>query len=269
MKSLSVVDSKKLQLNLLSSIHDFCTEHHLKYYMIWGTLLGAVRHKGFIPWDDDIDIIMFREDYDAFCSMYHDENAKIVDCRKDNGYYLPFAKVVDTRTVLKENIKSDMEIGVYVDIFVLDAVSHSSIKNKLAVWRLLLYRDLLMLGVVPESDKRKGFRKILYNIMRPMSKIMSMNKISKKMDSIAKNLACFEKNHVFYAPLLELDPRATKCFRYLYEQFGEGCLLEFENFKFYAPVKYVEILKNCYGDFMIFPPEKDRVSHHEYEQYWK
>lgn len=267
MKSLSVAESKNIQVRLLESIHNFCANHHLKYYMMWGTLLGAVRHKGFIPWDDDIDIIMFREDYDVFCSTFCDENAKIIECRRDRNYYLPIAKVIDTRTILKENVKSDIEIGVYIDIFVLDAVSHNSIKNEIAVRRLLLLRDFLMLGVVPDSSKRKGFRKILYKIMRPLVKIIDMNHISRRMDMIAKKLAPFE--HDSYAPLLTPDPRATRSFRFSYEQFGDGVLLEFENYKFYAPTKYHELLKIRYGNYMDLPPEQERISHHEYEQYWK
>lgn len=269
MKKISATESKEVQLHLLSSIHDFCMEHKLKYYMMWGTLLGAVRHKGFIPWDDDVDIVMFRDDYEIFCSTYHDTNAQIIECQKNKDYYLPIAKVVDTRTVLKENVQSNMEIGVYVDIFVLDPVSCSFIKNQIAIHFLLLLRNFLMLGIVPDSDKRTGLKGKLYKIMRPLSKIINMNLISRKMNLIARNLARFERKHAFYASLLVLIPKAIKEFRFSEDMFGDGILLDFENFKFKAPAKYKDILTILYGNFMQPPPEDRRISAHEYEQYWK
>ena len=269
MRELMIEESKKIQLELLETIHVFCMNYGIKYYLMWGTLLGAVRHKGFIPWDDDVDIIMFRDDYDRFCRTFNSEYAKIVECKSCDDYYLPIGKVIDTRTVLLENVKAPIELGVYIDIFVLDALSDSEKRNNIARRKLLLLRDLLMLNIVPSSTKRKGIRKIIYSILKPLSYVLNMNTISRRMDDIAKSINVNIETAKRFAPLLTPDPNATKNFVFSKSLFEPSAMLEFENKKFCAPGKYVDILKMRYGDFMKFPPIEEQVSHHEYKQYLK
>ena len=128
MKIIDNLDElKKIELDIMIKIHQFCEKNNIKYYMIAGTLIGAIRHKGFIPWDDDIDIAMSREEYEKFLRefpAYGEKNNLLAVNNRTNPYYgRPMTKVIDTRTCLMEpEYRSDDPIGVFVDIWVMDGV---------------------------------------------------------------------------------------------------------------------------------------------------
>ena len=91
MREIDIVEAKKMMLDILKTVARFCDEHNLRYFIFYGTYLGALRHKGYIPWDDDIDIAMPRPDYEKFLEIFHAENLSVWTWRKDNKYLLPFA----------------------------------------------------------------------------------------------------------------------------------------------------------------------------------
>ena len=118
----AITDIKELrgiQLDLLEEIHRFCQEHHIVYYLSSGTLLGAVRHGGYIPWDDDIDLYMPRESYERFVKEYTDTEGRftLMEPRRSKHYFYTFAKLTDSRTMMVEDSYTSYPIGVYVDIF--------------------------------------------------------------------------------------------------------------------------------------------------------
>ena len=120
-KYINVEELKHIQLDMLSDIAEFCEQNNIKYFLAYGTLIGAIRHKGYIPWDDDIDICMPRPDYDKFLSLYNKKDSayKAVAFELDENYKLPFAKVNDTRTVMWETMYDQDVFGVYIDVFPL------------------------------------------------------------------------------------------------------------------------------------------------------
>ena len=132
MKRIDTSEMKLIEMSILNEIDRFCKERGITYFLFVGTLLGAVRHKGFIPWDDDIDICMKREDYEKF---FHDFNINRDDClfavnyKNDDEYYLASGKVIDTRTLLIEE-KDAAPIGVYVDVFPMDRLPNNKFKFK-------------------------------------------------------------------------------------------------------------------------------------------
>lgn len=119
MKEIDVDELKHIQLDMLKDVHAFCVNNNIKYSLAYGTLLGAVRHRGYIPWDDDIDIMMLREDYNRFVHSYDNDIYRIEDLSTDPDYELPYAKVEDVRTVMKEFVNGSSSSGVYIDIFLL------------------------------------------------------------------------------------------------------------------------------------------------------
>lgn len=126
MKEITKSEAKEIQLSLLNLLDTLCREHDLRYSLYGGTLLGAVRHKGYIPWDDDIDVIMPREDYETlrahFAEWVHPDYIHLQDYRTNPYYYFPFIKLSDERTILQSARKFEHTIGIDLDIFPLDGM---------------------------------------------------------------------------------------------------------------------------------------------------
>ena len=116
---ISLEEMKQIEVDILLNIDSFCKENGIKYGIGYGTLIGAVRHHGFIPWDDDIDIWMPRPDYDKFINYYQDPTYQL-QCMEKGGYYRTYAKVFDTRTIITNTNNKDM--GIFVDIIPIDGL---------------------------------------------------------------------------------------------------------------------------------------------------
>ena len=142
-KITDIHELRSIQMGILDEVHRFCEAHGLRYFLSSGTLIGAVRHKGYIPWDDDIDIYMPREDYETFLNTYHDEKGiyRAINPASESHYYYTFAKVVDQRTHMVERETEGYEIGVYMDIFPVDFVTED-LKERERIFRQkkLLYK---------------------------------------------------------------------------------------------------------------------------------
>ena len=117
MKRIPEEEYKKIGIDILLAVHEFCEKRNLKYVLFYGTLLGAIRHDGYIPWDDDIDIAMPREDYETFIRDFDTTDYGVKSCFVDKGYYLPWAKVYDKKTIKREPIyvSKHFEIGFNID----------------------------------------------------------------------------------------------------------------------------------------------------------
>ena len=130
MKQLNEEEVKIYQLGILNTVADFCEKNQIQYWLDCGTLLGAIRHKGYIPWDDDIDIGMLRPDFDRFMNIFNQANGRYkFICRElGNSFYYPYGKVLDTETVLYEPDENGMKISVNIDVFVYDNAPESNQK---------------------------------------------------------------------------------------------------------------------------------------------
>jgi lipopolysaccharide cholinephosphotransferase len=142
-------DIRPLQLRILDiliAIDKVCSEHHLRYYIWAGTMLGAVRHKGFIPWDDDLDIAMPRPDYEqliAHASEWLPEQFETICFERDKDYPLPFAKIQDATTTLIERRHMRYLGGVYLDVFPLDGITANPLKQRLHFMRYFYWKKVL------------------------------------------------------------------------------------------------------------------------------
>ena len=260
-KEINVEELKQIQLNILKFADKFCKENNLKYYLAYGTLLGAVRHKGYIPWDDDIDIIMFREDYEKFVTTFNDANYKVFATEVNSKYPYPFAKVGDTRTYFEEEIKDVIDTGVNIDIFPLDYLPEEKVE-KICKRRDFLQK-LWMIKRLPRLKRRGFLKNSLLAISQCLLAPISVHYIVKKMEDNAKKWNLKESSicgNIAYG----YDPDV-----YPSGDFKEQVELKFEDTSFPCPLDYDNVLKVMYGDYMKLPPVEKQVSHHHFIAYWK
>lgn len=260
-KKISDQELKSIELDILKAIHQYCKANGIVYYLCGGTLLGAVRHSGFIPWDDDIDIYMPRPDYERFISCYKNKVHKVLTFRSTRGYPLPFAKVCDCRTILKEKSGPDIpECGVFVDVFPLDGLSN---KKETASWIHKVSRDLLYLAGLAGAKLQpahniKGVFKKTISYMLPQQWILRV------IDTFSKRYSFSASEFVGVTFGFYGDRETHKK-----SVFAESIDIEFEGMTFCAPKETDQYLKTLYGNYMELPPVEKRVTHHSFEAFWK
>lgn len=260
-KIIGTEELKKIQLQILDDVAQFCEERGLRYYLAYGTLLGAVRHKGYIPWDDDIDIHIPRPDYERFLREYNNTESpyKVVSPESESRYRVPFAKVHYPKSIVREfHFKPDV-FGVYIDIFPLDGVeSQAQAKECGELRRLMHVKNSVFLKSMP--FKRKLRLTITKLILLPLS----LSKLLKRIKSTATRCIYDKSDNVCSfmsrTAAREILPRSV---------FDNYVMLPFEGKEYRAPKGYDSYLKANYGDYMQLPPEEKRISHHNSEARWK
>jgi len=263
-EEITTEELKESVLGVMDELDRFCRENDIRYFMLGGTMLGAVRHKGYIPWDDDIDVGMFREDYEKFCTLYHAQNGYELKCvQNDPVYYLPFAKLIDTRTALYEEVYKAPQIGAYVDVFPLDYVEKESaqlVKFYAGGLRKTL-EDLKYM-------KLRKDRPLWKNTIIFASRILyhrSLPQIAKDRDARAFALSHVEPTDWVSNPHGAWGMKevvAARCF-------AEAKEYPFEGRSYYGPADYDTYLSTLYGDYMTPPPPEKQVTHHSFTATWK
>lgn len=251
--------------DMLSWFHDFCQENGLRYYLAYGTLIGAMRHQGFIPWDDDLDVCMPRPDYDRLIELTAGKSygPYLVESPYDGrpDYLYPFAKVYDTRTTLVENLRIPVKRGIYIDIFPLDGGGRTPGAAKRHFSRLMLrfvWYNLHRCGV------REG-RSFLKNMGVKLTHAMpgflyNEHKAVMRMEKLARRRPYEQYDYVG----MYVDQYCAR--KYMPRSyFGEPKEYEFEGRRFWGPAQGADFLERYYGDWRQLPPEDKRVSVHDYE----
>lgn len=259
---------KKVELDILLFVRDFCEKKQLRYFLCGGTLLGAVRHKGFIPWDDDIDIYMPRPDYDKFLMTFNldlSENYKVLSPQNE-GYYYNFAKVIDTRTKLIENNVNEIsEMGVYIDIFPLEGMPTDCKEQKTHFKKLNRLRESIFDYEYRFPKIRKNLGKYIYRIYTYiLCQFRSLNECQENYIKEALKYPYNESEFVFVT-----GGRYKTKDIFPVEYIGDGVKIQFENEVFCAPAEYKKVLSQIYGDYMKLPPQKDRVNRHSFIAFYK
>lgn len=270
---LTTQDIQRISLEIFLDVHDFCLKNGIKYFMSGGTLLGAVRHKGFIPWDDDIDLFMLRPDYDRFIKLYKSDRYHLLTMETDKDYFLPYAHVVDfDQTVIEYDYYpfSRKKTGVKIDIFPLEAVSNDErefdrqfnkgcklwtmfCRTRTVFWQFSKDKPLKYnLGLLARRIVTLGGRMVFY--------------LSHLIDNNARK---YEFGTTDYVALLSFPVMRAKQ-RHRLDVFSETLLLDFEGHKLCAPIKYEEFLTTAFGpDYMTPPPPDQRIGPHTMRIYYK
>lgn len=256
----------ELQTKLLSMLgwyHNFCVEHDLRYYAIGGTALGAVRHGGFIPWDDDIDVGMPRADYIRFQKLSVDINGKtpyfaeFPSLKKDFVYQ--FGKLYDTRTTLVESTRYKTKRGIYLDIFPLDGMGNSQEKAVQRIHKIDWLTAIYSTRVCALRRGRKWYKNAAIILSRAVpNALCDYRKIVKEIDYLGQE-EDFDGSE-FVTNIAGDNGR--KIMRR--ELFGIPKLWSFEDISIFLPEKVEEYLRSLYGQWELPPPESERISHHDY-----
>lgn len=271
MREISEVQEiQAIALDILEYIDRICRENQLHYFMSDGTLLGAVRHKGYIPWDDDVDIWMPREDYKKIEEIINqDSNAhyRLINRQNTRGYIYGFGKVIDTRTLLIENIEKKCKMGIYVDIFPYDGLPgkckedyEKHVKTCL-FWDRQRYPAFCSYKTVCRNyttgNRRRFFTWIIRKCIGGKNILRLMDKLSQKYPvEGAEFVGCLTSGY----KAKDMMP-AWVC--------AETVDMAFEDKVFQAPKGYETFLEIEYGDYMKLPPKEKQVSHHDFKAWWK
>lgn len=263
MRRLDDEEVRERQLQILKNVAHFCDEKQIHYWLDWGTLLGAVRHKGYIPWDDDIDIGMLREDYDRFMELFNTENDqyRFFCPEKDDGFFYSFGKVADTETVLYEPDIHGSKFAVNIDVFVYDSAPDEKhiVRSRKKIQRYFLL-NMLQHNLI--SDRGRWYRKIAKLIVRFLLSPFPDNYFVKKVVAESRQYENQKSDKIG----MFCWPVEMICDKSVVSSFVN---VEFEQYFFKAPAQYDLWLTKCYGNYMELPPEEERVTHHMYEAYIK
>ena len=266
-KEITKEELKEIQIGILKKIVAFCHENKLRCWLWYGTLLGAVRHKGFIPWDDDIDLAMPREDYTSFLTTFpQDERFGILSLVTSEKYCYNHTKVYDKRTIVTENITVRLPLGVNVDIFPLDNLPDNPRKLKRLVRRVGFWQKILWLKLIRFKKGRALGKTLVLVTGKILALPFSVWGIAKRIDRIAQSYFQ-KKDSMRIGDVSTMTYGEREIMKR--EWFTNDVDLEFEGQLFPAPQGWDAILTQVYGDYMTPPPEDKRNSSHDCVATWK
>lgn len=245
------------QLEILYALINVCKKHNLRYYAISGTLLGAIRHKGYIPWDDDIDVVMPREDYDILCSNPSWFVGKIQLHLPSNKelYYEGWARLHNIETaVLYPNFKKEgSKQGIYIDIFPLDNFDNSDYKRRKIINRINV------IGHAISYNCNNNFLLRLFSSINKKIRLIKPESLFKKINKLSKSNLFTGQIAVKTCTVLPLSKN-----KFDSSLFSASIEVPFEFINISIPIGYETILKTAYGDFMKFPPKEKRGTWHDF-----
>lgn len=269
-KNISLEEQKQLQLEMLKEVKRICNKNNINYFLGGGTLLGAIRHQGYIPWDDDIDIMLPRQDYKKLLHIFNQETNKqykLLSYENTEDYYYPFAKIVHLKTKLVENeCREIKDLGIFIDVFPIDFLPNNNkkVKNIFKKYKKV-FRTIIMMykakniGKVTTDKKKLIMKKILLPIME---KYKLHTKILKRIDNLTDKYN---------------NTARVACISGLYEEreimpssyISDFTLAKFEDEEYKVPIGYDEYLTKHYGNYMELPPKEKQISSHDFICFWR
>ncbi len=265
MKQLDLKEIKEIELGILLQFKSFCETNNIRYFLSNGTLLGAVKYQGFIPWDDDIDVFVPREDYDRLMRIYADsEDYKLLSLERCAKFRFPFAKLCDM-TTRKDEEGSDngMPMGLDIDIFPLDNSCASQKETEGIIEKNQKNIERLIWSKLPYSKSRGLIRSAAKLLVMGLHRLYGAGRICRRMIRTAQmhRGAKPDFSGCFVWPIYgqrEIIPA---------EAFAETVYLDFEGVRFPAPVGYDAYLRSLYGDYTQDPPKEKQCTHHRFRAF--
>lgn len=272
-KPLTIRQTQQISLEILHTVAEICEEQNLRYFLIYGTLIGAIRHHGYIPWDDDVDIMMPRPDYDRLLSYLYVhigeyDHLEIFnhDINKDYPYMI--TRISDNRYVIDMANEKPYGMGVFIDIYPFDGLGNTkeeALKYGMKGDRLSSVCYQATRDHFAIETTTSPFRKAVKLPFFLFSKMIGKDRLQDKLESLARQKDYDTSKYVGDIVWLsggwkDIFPRRW---------FDSFIMVPFEKYEFRAPKNYDKVLRHVYGDYMQLPPKKDRVGHHDYKVYRK
>lgn len=248
-----------IQLDILKTVDSICRNNNITYYMIGGTLLGAVRHKGFIPWDDDLDIGMMRNDYDRFTELCKTElpNDLFLQNTLNDGLWMFITKIRKNGTIFEDDIsiKSKCHSGIYIDIFPLDNLPKDN-----SIWQEISFMAIRFLSAIAAyKNGKRDFKSLTIKTLCRVMKLLPFSFLNGAAKYFATRynyrqtgyVTSFMSNYGYKKQRMSRD-----------EVYSDGVCLQFEDSWFIAPTYWKAYLEQLYGDYMTLPPVEKRGDRH-------
>lgn len=265
MKELTLQELKETELEILKIFDSFCKENNIRYYLSHGTLLGAIRYKKFIPWDDDVDLLIPRVDYDRMLTLFKDtERYRLFAPEKDSKYRYPIAKLCDMTTRKVEfDCDNGVELGVDIDLFPLDAWDNDLTQAKKEA--AYIHKNMYYLGLTklkkPQTDS--FVKKLGMSLIMTLYKMRGSRYFINKIIKASRNTAKEDSQYVGCKAWCVYGEKGI----IPAEAFANTVEIEFEGEMFPAPAGYDTYLTCLYGDYLPEPPKEKQKTHHGFKAY--
>ena len=270
MKRIETIEElKNIQLNSLLAFHQFCEENDIKYSVAAGSLIGVVRHKGFIPWDDDIDVYLLREDYNKLISsfpvVYHGRYV-FVSLERNHEWNRAYGILYDNKTIKKEDTRDVFpDMGVAIDVFPIDDVPDDiSEWNRFNKKRMFL-RDIFMIKRLTLSRNRSLLKNLFILVSRVLLLPFSFGFLARSMNRYSQLHNRKGYSHVYENCLGVYNTKNAWLKKDL--ETVNDAIFEGHNVKIMSG--YDDYLSTIYGDYMQLPPAEKRVTNHSFIAFWK
>lgn len=264
MREISIDESKSIMIKILESIDKCCRENNIKYSLCWGTMIGAIRHHGFIPWDDDIDLTMSRDDYNRFLEVYNDERYGVYTPKKTEDCIQIITKIFDKRTGIYYNNHPKTLFGIWVSIFPYDNVPDENVK----LWEIrrsfwtFLYQSKTSRFLTSNPLKKRIVKSLMKVLLIPFSSFFLYNRVEACLTAFNRD---YTKRVCIWTGV---GITKTTFLYFSREWFNKSLDVDFEGIKVKIIEGYDLFLKSRYGNYMEFPPESERVPKHDYKAYY-
>ena len=249
---------QKVQIMILKYFIKICEENNLLYFIYGGSLLGTIRHEGFIPWDDDIDVIMFREDFEKLNKIFEkniDDKYRFINVLNEETYHYTFGRLMLKNTLFEEWWASQVDYthNIFIDVFILDNIPKNKFKRFIHTWSSFLLNQLTMYAFI-KFDNNSKLKKIIQQLTHYLIKILPMSPYSIKRKCVEtftkyENQDCDE---VCDFPAICQMPIYYKTDWFPLKK------AKFEDLEVNIPNDYDKILTRTYGDYMKLPPKESR-----------
>lgn len=263
-KMFALSELQDILYDILKAFADFCDEHNLRYYLFGGTLLGAVRHNNFIPWDDVVDVSMPRPDYERFIELTKNSPWEYYEICQ---YTQPFIKMVDTRTVMKERLlKDDLNTqSVFIDIFPIDGLPSSALEQKRHFNKLRRYKRYLVYSIIDarKISKNNFFKSLVIKIATSFFSMFDYKRFRDSLNKEAQRYSYFESEFVSVGIWGWAEKDISRK-----SELENRVAIPFRDSIFWCQGDYDRNLKQKYGNYLEMPPKDQRPPFHGI-CYWK